>query len=647
MKRSAREIEESHAKVTRRALVLGGLQVGFLGILGARMHHLQVREADQFRLLAEENRINIRLVPPERGLIYDREGRLIAGNVQNYGITIVREDAGDVDAVVDRLRKLVRLDENQLARGLREVERRSSFVPILLADGLTWEEFAAVAVNAPALPGITPEVGQSRIYPLGADFAHSVGYIGRVTERDLENDEDDDPLLQLPQFQIGKFGTEGKLDRLLRGSAGTRRIEVNAVGRVMRELNREEGEAGANVQLTIDAALQNFVAARLGEESAAAVVIDLEQGDVVAAASSPSYDPNLFIGGISQAEFDLLRLNDHRPLHNKIVQGLYPPGSTFKMVTLLAALENGAIDADETIRCAGHLEVSGRKFHCWRRGGHGATNARKSLIESCDTYYYDICQRIGIEKIASMARRLGLGQAYDLPMTSVSSGLIPDRDWKFRVRKEEWRIGDTLNASIGQGYVLSSPMQLAVMTAKLATGHEMAPRMVRAIDGVETPSGKGAPLGLNPEHLRLVREAMYAVNNTGRGTAFSSRILTDGQKWAGKTGTSQVRNITEAERARGVTRNEDLPWERRDHALYVGYAPFEAPKYAISVVVEHGGGGSTAAAPVARDIMLAALNGGSPPLSAFPSGQRRAAEDRLEALPLREIPEPEEGRGQA
>jgi penicillin-binding protein 2 len=643
VKQTPQESQASTRRITRRAAVMGGAQLAFAGLLTARMSHLQVEQADQYRTLAEENRINIRLIAPARGLIFDRNGALIAGNEQNYRVSLIREDAGDVGAVIARLRGLVRLDEARLQRALQQMERSPSFVSVTLADRLSWEELAAIAVNAPALPGITPEVGQLRVYPLGPDFAHVVGYTGRVTQRDLDNVEDDDPLLRLPQFQIGKLGVERAMERELRGRAGTRQIEVNAAGRIMRELGVEAAPPGANVQLTVDAGLQNFTQARLGEESASVVVMDVRNGDVLAAVSNPSYDPNLFTEGISQADYDVLRLDDHRPLHNKIVQGLYPPGSTFKMVTLLAALEAGAVSTSDTFYCGGFKQMPGRRFHCWKRGGHGRVDLHKSLRESCDVYYYELAERCGIEAIAAMSRRLGLGTRHEIEMTSVNEGLIPTMEWKRRRHGQGWMVGDSLNASIGQGFVLASPLQLAVMTARLASGLEVRPRLVKSVDGVERPSGVKAPLDLPRSWLDLVRESMYQVNNGRSGTARRSTFDLDGMLWAGKTGTSQVRNITAEERARGVSRNEDLPWNRRDHALYVGYAPYDAPRYAISCVVEHGGGGSAAAAPVARDVMLYALAGGVPPLEAYPAGQREQVGEMLEALPLR--PPPPRGGG--
>jgi penicillin-binding protein 2 len=633
MKRHAQEQALSSRRITRRALVTGGIMAGFGGLLTARMSHLQLEQAQEFLLLAEENRIKVRLLAPARGVIYDREGRILAGNEQIYRISMIREDADDVDETITRLRGLVRLDEETLQRALREMDRRPHQA-VTLADRLSWEELSTIAVNVPALPGITPEVGLSRVYPLGKDYAHVIGYVGRVSERDLENTEDDDPLLQTPQFQIGKIGAERRLEGVLRGKAGVRRVEQNAAGRIMRELGRTPGQSGADVQLTVDAGLQNFTQARLAGESASVVVLDVRNGDVLAAVSSPGYDPNLFVSGISVPDYAALRDNNYRPLHNKIVQGLYPPGSTFKMVTQLAALEAGTISTGERVYCPGHMDVSGRRFHCWKRGGHGNMNADESLVQSCDVYYYEIAQRTGIDRIADMARRLGLGVEHDIEMTSISDGLIPDREWKRVRRGETWRVGDSLNASIGQGYVLTSPLQLAVMTARLASGLEVRPRLVRAIGGIAQPSGVKAPLAIPRSLLDVQRKAMVGVVNGSRGTAGRSRFDYGGALFAGKTGTSQVRNITAAERARGVFRNEDLPWERRDHALFVGYAPHDDPRYAVSVVVEHGGGGSAAAAPVARDVMLYALHGGIPPLEAYPSGQRDEIAQRFAGLDL-------------
>ena len=627
MRRNPRELEKTHLHLTRRAVLLGGVQLAFVGALGLRMRQLQLEEADQFRLLAEENRINVRLIAPARGEIFDREGRVIAHNTPSYRIVIVPEDAGDVEEVITRLSQLIELDPEQLNRAMTEMERSPPFLPVTVAEQVSWEDVSTVAVNAPALPGVSPEVGLTRTYPRGSHFAHAVGYVGPVSDFDLSKIENPDQLLRIPRFQIGKVGLEAKQEDLLRGEAGTKRVEVNAAGRVMRELDRREGEAGADLQLTLDADLQSYVQARLGKESASAVIIDTEHGDILAIASSPSFDPNKFVRGISVNDYNDLLNNKYRPLASKSVQGIYPPGSTFKMITAMAALEEGLIGPDETAYCPGHLEVSGRRFHCWKRAGHGWVDLQNSLKQSCDVYYYDLALKVGQDKISAMAKRFGLGVRHDLPMSAVATGLAPDRAWKRRVHGEDWLVGDTVNASIGQGFMLASPLQLAVMTARLATGRSVTPRLVKSVNGVEQPSGAGTDMGLNENNLRKMRRAMFAVSNDRRGTAYGSRVIDDTVRIAGKTGTSQVRNITAEERARGVIRNEDLPWERRDHALFVNYAPADNPRIAVSVIVEHGGGGSRAAAPIARDITLQALFGGPPPLEAYPPKDR----DRIEA----------------
>ena len=377
-----------------------------------------------------------------------------------------------------------------------------------------------------------------------------------------------------------------------------------------------------NIQITVDAGLQNYVQARLGDESASAVVMDCNSGDILAIASSPSYDPNKFVRGISFDDYGLLRDNDRRPLASKTVQDAYPPGSTFKMVTALAGLEDGILDPNARVFCPGHLDVSNRKFHCWKTEGHGQVNLEQSLRESCDVFYYDLALKLGIEKISAMATKLGIGVKHNIPMSAETTGLSPNKDWKLINRGSEWMIGDTVNASIGQGFVLSSPLQLAVMTARIASGKNIQARLIKAQAGAKITDPKPESLSLNENNLRFLRRAMYEVSNNRRGTAYGSRIIEQSRRMAGKTGTSQVRNITESERRRGVFKNDELEWNKRDHALFVNFAPFDAPKIAVAVVVEHGGSGSATAAPLARDITLQALYGDYPPLSAYPTKDR-------------------------
>lgn len=635
MKRPRVDLEAAQRQLTRRAAIVGGLQFVFVGGLAARLQYLQLEQSDEYRLLAEENRININLIAPERGEVFDRNGVQLARNVPSYRIVMIRESAGDLDAILAKLQDIIGLSEDQIETARAEVLRSAPFLPVTVAENVSWDAVSKVSVNAPALPGVSPEVGLTRFYPFGSDYAHVLGYVGPVSDFDLQRIENPDQLLSIPRFQIGKVGVEAKQEDVLRGSAGNKQVEVNASGRVMRELSRREGTPGKDMQLTVDAKLQSYVQARLGEESASAIVMDVENGDLLAIASAPTFDPNLFVQGISVADYKSLTENAYRPLASKSVQGTYPPGSTFKMITALAALEDNIISPEETVYCSGHLEVSGRKFHCWKRGGHGSVDLLEAIEQSCDVYFYELALEVGIEKISAMARRFGLGLRHDVPMSAVARGLAPTKDWKFKAHKQDWVIGDTVNAAIGQGYMLASPLQLAVMTARIATGKAVEPRLIKSLDGVETPFESGTDLGIDENNLGRLRRAMYQVVNDRRGTAYGSRIIADGMRMAGKTGTSQVRNITTAERESGVFKNEDLPWERRDHALFVNFAPYDKPRYAVAVVVEHGGGGSTTAAPIARDITLQALSGGEPDLKAYPTKDRQRI--RLQQEELRNV----------
>ena len=635
MRRPVRDNEDSSRRINRRALFMGGCMAATMAVLAGRMRYLGVDQSDEFSLLAEQNRVNIQLIPPARGLILDRNGKLIAGNEQNYRVVITREGAGDVQMVLDRLSHLIPLTQSDMTRVLKDVDRNASFVPIPVADRLSWEEFSRISLNAPALPGVTPDVGLSRVYPRDTDFAHVVGYVGPVSEKDLAGIENPDPLLHIPKFQIGKIGVEKWEEDVLRGSAGNRKIEVNHVGRVMRELERTEGQPGADMTLTLDADVQNFLQVRLGDQSAAVVVMDVQNGDIIGAASAPSFDPNLFVRGISSANYAVLTENDHRPLANKVVQGAYPPGSTFKIVTALAALADGAADVNTTVNCPGYLDFGGRKFHCWKSGGHGKVDLAHALEQSCDVFFYDVAQRVGIDKIAAMGKTMGLGIRHDLPMSAISEGILPTKDWKQQKYKQDWRIGDTINAAIGQGYVLATPLQLAVMTARVASGRLVAPRLIKAIGGVEVPVTEAPALGMETSQLDAVRSGMTAVVNGQHGTSYAARIVTNALAMAGKSGTAQVRNISASERETGVVGNADLPWKQRDHALFVAYAPVDAPRYACAVVVEHGSGGSTAAAPIARDALLRVLTGALPDPKDYPANQRARIETMLQELRLR------------
>ena len=637
----------SARSMVRRGVLIFALQGIFVAGLAARMRFLQIDQADQYRLLAEENRINVRLVPPSRGLVYDRDGLLIASNVQNYRAVIIREDVENLESLLNNLQTLLKISDEKKQAIRKLVLKHSPFVPITVLNNLSWSNVAKISVNAPVLHGLTADVGLNRHYPRGADYAHLLGYVGPVSDFDLKKRDDNDPLLKIPRFQIGKTGVEAKLERALRGNAGTKRIEVNAKGRVIRELSRQESSPGQSVQMTIDTGLQNFALARLGTKSASAVVMRVDNGDLLSMASSPSFDTNLFVEGISTNDYAALRDNEFRPLADKSVQGIYPPGSTFKMVIALAALDEGLIKPNEKIRCDGHIELADRKFHCWKRLGHKEITLTEALEQSCDVFFYDLALRVGIEKITQMAKRLGIGIKHNLPLSGVARGLSPTKNWKLKTQGESWVLGDTLNVGIGQGYVLASPLQLAVMAARIASGKVVEPRIIKRVNGVEQKIPNQLKLDIDPNALGIIRSGMYEVSNGVKGTARKSKIAINEISMAAKTGTSQVRNITSKERATGVIPNEKLPYNRRDHALFVGFAPYNQPKYAIAVVVEHGGGGSKVAAPIARDIMLRALYEKIPPLEAYPEEQRAKIAKRLKNLKLNPVFKPNLNKGNA
>ena len=594
---------------TRRVAVLGAGKLALLGLLAGRMYFLQVTQADRYALLADENRINMRLLQPSRGRIVDRNGVPLAVNQQNYRVLITSEDTPDVDQTLTRLSRIMPVSGEDRQRIMREVRKKRKFVPVTVREFLRWEDVARIEVNTPDLPGITIDVGQRRFYPEGEIGAHLLGYVAAVSEEDLNGD----PLLETPGFRIGRNGIEKQFDLPLRGHAGTSQLEVNALGRVIRELDRREGTRGHEVVLTIDMALQRAAVKRLGDESGAVVALNIHNGEVLTLASTPSFNPNTFAEGLDAGQWRNLVENARAPLRNKATAGEYAPGSTFKMIVALAALEAGAIDESTEFYCNGKIKFGDGLFHCWKREGHGEVRLVRGIRESCDVYFYELAKRIGIDRISGVAERFGLGQTLGLDLPGERRGLIPTRDWKQAVIGERWAKGETLVSAIGQGFVLVTPLQLAVMTARLVNGGKaITPHLVRELpDGdrlVPRPEVEAASLETNPRHLGILREAMLEVTNHARGTAYRSRLDGEDVQMGGKTGTSQVRRITKAERATRVRKNEELEWRERDHALFVAFAPADSPRYAISVVVEHGGSGSKAAAPIARDLMQMLLD---------------------------------------
>ena len=593
---------DRHRTFTRRGLLVAAAEGLLIAGIGARLYQLQVVESERYRVLSDENRIDLRLFAPPRGRILDRFGRPLAANRQDYRVLLVAEQANDVSTTLTALGTLVPVTEEEQERVLREIARSRKFVPITIRDNLNWDDVARIEVNNLDLPGVSVDEGFTRLYPYGEMLAHVLGYVAAVSEADAV----DDPLLRLPDFRIGKAGVEKVQERALRGVGGSAQVEVNAVGRPIRELSRKESSPGEDVRLAIDLDLQQVAYDSLGDESGAVVCIDVLTGDVLALVSSPGYDPNAFSRGITLSEWRELTHNLKAPLINKAIAGQYAPGSTFKPVVALAALERGVMTPTTAVTCRGQVSLGANVFHCWKHGGHGTVTMRTALSQSCDVYFYEAARRVGVDRISAMGHTLGLGSPVGIDLPHERSGLMPTQEWKEKAFKRPWSTGETLVCGIGQGYVLATPLQLAVMAARIASGCEVTPRIALPSEdaGLDPASDAPPPLSIPLPHLKLVREGMTDV--VARGTAARSAIREAGFEMAGKTGTSQVRTITKAERARGVIKNENLPWEKRDHALFIGYAPVAAPRYAVAVIVEHGGGGSKVAAPIARDVLFAA-----------------------------------------
>jgi penicillin-binding protein 2 len=580
---------------SRRIFVLAGLKASLLMTLIGRLYYLQIVKAKEFQTFSESNRVKLFLIPPLRGQILDWRGELMAGN-QNFYRAIFDPSTANSKEVIKRLSDVLNFDDAGYQKMLKKLKTNGSKRPFPIYEHLTWQELSKVEENTPDLPGVSIDVGQIRYFPTVATSSHLIGYMGPVSEKEIETN----PLLNNPDFKIGRDGVERALEQELRGQAGVRRMEVNAHGLSVRELSRENGVAGKDVSLTIDRRIQEFTGKRMEGLTGAVVVMDVTNGDVLSFVSTPGFDPSEFTYGVSQDYWQTLMNDDRKPLINKLISSQYPPGSTFKLIMVLAAQKDG-INPDAEIFCPGYVDLGRTRFHCWKEGGHGNVNMKESLMHSCDSYFYHTAKRLGVDKIADMARKFGLGKEIGTIFTGEKPGLIPDTAWKKKKYHDEWQMGDTFNVGIGQGYVLATPLQIGMMVARVASGRKVVPNFIKRADGVEPPVFEKYDI---PEsHFALVRQGMNMVVNVPGGTAYGSRLISDKYSMAGKTGTSQVISKKGLKATiDGMTAEEKAKTE--NHALFVAFGPVENPRYAISVMIEHGGGGSKAAAPVAKDIMM-------------------------------------------
>jgi len=577
----------AHQSMTfsRRMMLVGGAQAAFGGLLVARLGYLSIAQNQHYKLLSESNRVQLIPVPPRRGWIIDRKGKPIAINRSSFRVDIIPQQLVDAPRVVRTVSEILGLSPDEIDRIHKDLEISRGFQPVAVGDNVPYEKYAAIMVRIQELPGVSASRGFSRYYPGGPAVAHLVGYVGAASAKEYEK-EDKNPLLLVPGVKIGKDGLEKSFENMLRGQPGGQRVEVTARGKLVKELEPKPDRSGQSVQLTIDAGLQEYAARRMGDQSGALVAMDVASGDMLAYVSMPAYDPNSFSDGIGRTEWRMLSGDDHIPLLNKVAQGLYPSGSTIKPAMALAFLKQG-VDPARRVYCAGGYQIGNRYFRC--DAAHGSMDMHSAIERSCNTYFWATGLITDPEKTTEMVHYLGYGEKFDLPIPTQRFGTMPSPKWLKEKYDREWQGYDSANTSIGQGYVLVNPMQLAVMPARLASGKLLKPRL-SMVDKLRPASA----LDADPEHLEFVRKAMAAVVN-GSGTAVGSKLPLEGIQMAGKTGTAQVFRLGE--------RGHQSNWALRDHALFISFAPADAPRFAIGCIIEHGGFGASAAAPIVRDCM--------------------------------------------
>lgn len=590
-------VEKEKSLFIRRAFFLGIFQIGLVALLLLRMVNLQIIQGPYYQLLADGNRIATRPILPSRGQLYDRKGVPLAQNESSFRIVLLTDRKNQIQEVLETLSTLITISPKETEEALKAALRQRGLDSLIIKDKLTWNEVSILELHASELPGLSLEVGSSRKYPHQEEGAHVLGYIASPSEKEQEADS----MLSIPGLKVGKVGLEKHFDKRLRGFPGHRALEVNAQRKIVRDLHQVESQPGEDIFLTLDHELQSYAQDILASyESASVVVLDLKNGDILSLVSTPSFDPNLFPQGISHKDWGELRDNPYVPMTNKAISGLYAPGSTIKLLVALSALQANVVDPSTTVYCPGYMYLGNHKFHCWKKGGHGTVNVSRALSESCDVFMYETAKKIGIEKLSILFKELGLGEGGIEGFPHAKKGLVPTKEWKQKKKNANWTVSDTILTSIGQGYVLTTPLELATVIARIASGGKRLTPRLEGKGPVDFPD-----MGYDPQHLFLLLEQMNATVNSPSGTAFRWRIPIQGMEMAGKTGTSQVRRITMKQRKAGQTKTTHMPWKYREHGLFIGYAPVHAPRYAIAVVIEHSGGASLAV-QVARDILLKA-----------------------------------------
>ena len=620
--------------INRRMFIIGAAKfVIFTGII-IRLFSLQITENKKYRTLSDKNRLREWRLPPVRGEFLDYFGNVVAGNLKVYQLHVVPEQVENFKSLMLRLKELLNLSDKQFNKIIKKKNSQKSWETLIVSDNLTWEQFTKINFFLHELTGAKPVLSVSRDYPLSENYTHVLGYVSMASEKDILNNE----VIKnnhVPGLRVGKTGLEKSFENDLIGSNGVQRYEVNAYGKRINQIDHEEGTQGKTIKLTIDTEVQKLSNELLKDVAGSISVMDIYTGDIIAMHSSPSFDPNLFLFGISQDDWQLIRNNPLKPLVNKTLSGLYSPGSTIKPIVALSALENDVVSTKFKVNCTGKTEMYGQTYHCWKKKGHGVVDLKNAMKVSCDTYFYEIARKLGVDRLKQTALKFGLGErVLNEIYSNEKKGLVPDTQWKKNALGKGWVIGETLITGIGQGYIQTTPLQLCLMTAQLANGgYKIYPKITSSNDDVPfeviksqidenyknfTESKKGLteaseqllsfikekkhqPLFRNPENIKFIQNAMFVSTNEIRGTSYSSRIKDPKYQFAGKTGTSQVKRITERERELDL-KTIEIPYNERDHALYVAFGPYKNPRYALSVLVEHGGSGSVAAAPMAKKL---------------------------------------------
>jgi len=589
--------------INRRMFIISAAKVIVLGGIISRLFFLQIKENKKYLTLSDKNRIREWKLPPVRGDFQDFFGNTIAGNFEAYQLHLIPEQVENFRYTINRIRNILKLSDKEFNKILKKKRQIKPWETLIVADNLNWENFSKINNNLYDLNGVKPIISISRNYPYKENYTHILGYVSQANEKDIISSETiKEKFVQ--GLKVGKVGLEKTFENELIGSNSIERYEVNAYGRRISQLAFQKGDRGKTIQLTVDTEIQKLANELLAEKAGSICVMDIFSGHIIAMHSSPSFDPNKFVFGISLDDWQLIRNNPMKPLLNKSITGNYSPGSTIKPIVALSALENDIVSPKFTVQCKGHknpLELYGQSYHCWKKKGHGFVNMREAMKQSCDTYFYEVARRLGVDRLSETAKKFGLGKkVFDNLFLGEKEGLIPSTSWKKNALGRNWLLGETIITGIGQGYIQTTPIQLCLMTAQIANGgHKIYPKII--LDDISKEEDKFISLVRNPNNVKFVQEAMFSSTNEIRGTSYRSRIDDPRYQFAGKTGTAQVKRITEKDRELDLKTSE-IAYEERDHALYVAFGPYKNPRYSISILIEHGGSGGSVAAPLAKTL---------------------------------------------